>query len=126
MKFIAAIVACFATSSCVWNVDRPNPFEYERWSTSTSTEPVEIALLECGYPDIFGGASYGFSDSDVVYAERCMRRSGYQKKNSYAYYICTHQSNLKACHDGYAPHREMKRRLNSPYCEKYTKSKFCR
>jgi hypothetical protein len=113
-------------SGCIWNVDKPNPFEYERWLPPSSSSSVEITMLECGYPDIFGGAKYKFSDENVVYAERCMRRSGYKQKRSYGDYICENKSYVSACKDNYVPRRDIWRRLNSPYCHEFTKSAYCK
>jgi hypothetical protein len=126
MKSISMIAALCVISGCVWNVDRPNPYEYERWSVPRQSAPVEIALLECGYPDIFGSAGYNFSDNDVVHAERCMRSYGYRQNDSYGAFLCKHKKNLTACSDGYTPYRSVEKRLSSPYCSKYTKSKYCR
>lgn len=125
LAFLLSMVA-LVLSGCIWDVDKPSPFEYERWLPPSPSNSVEIAMLECGYPDIFGGTKYNFSDGNVVYAERCMRSSGYEQKRSYGDYICEKKPYVSACTDNYIPRRDIQIRLNSPYCHEFTKSLYCK
>jgi hypothetical protein len=126
MRILALTIVVLFVSGCIWNVDRPSPFEYERWSSRSAAEPVELVMLECGYPSIFGTAGYGFSDDDTVHAEKCMRHSGNQQRGSYGEYICKNKPYVSACSDGYVPRREVQKRLDSPYCHKYLNSEYCK
>lgn len=124
---LMSIILTTTISGCIWNVDRPNPPEFERWQAPKNGDDVKLVMLECGYQDLRGMHMEGFTHSDIVFPEKCMRKNGYSQKNSTGDRFCKNYPNL----DGCANSTQMKfirskaNRLNSVYCKKYNDTRLC-
>ncbi|WP_154215207.1 hypothetical protein [Xanthomonas oryzae] len=128
---LTILFSVFIFSGCADFVPfQPNPDEYEMWSAAGASQlDVMKALLECGYPTPFGIADRNLnlfpSNNDVSLMGLCMQRSGFVYKDK-SYDFCRSFRGLPACQpDAIIPHRELSRRINSPFCKKYTKADAC-
>ncbi|UXV80328.1 hypothetical protein [Xanthomonas oryzae] len=124
----------FMLSGCAGFVPlQPNPDEYERWSASGASQvDVMKAMLECGYTTPFRIADRELniypSSNEVALIVRCMEGSGFLYDGSSLNY-CKDKGfrELPACQlDAPVRRRELSRRVNSPFCKKYTKADACK
>lgn len=128
VKYISrAVIAAAMTlnAGCIFKFDTPNLYEYELWKSKTNGDLVEVVILECGYPSIFGSGKYHISEESEIYFSRCMKKSGFNSKEDYGRKICSRNNRPKACSDDYTPSRSIKKRTSSPYCHQYPRSKYC-
>ncbi|QIE21270.1 hypothetical protein [Xanthomonas oryzae] len=129
-KIFVACIAFIISGCSDLVLFQPNPNEYEMWSAAGASQiDVEKAMLECGYPTPFSIANKELnlfpSSNEVALMGRCMEKSGfvYADKNDNA---CKGFRGIPACQpDAIIPRRELSRRINSPFCKKYTKADAC-
>ena len=123
MRFVVMAVIALAASGCVWNVDRPNPYEYERWSRLGDDQiAVRKAMLECGYPSPNGVRDRMITTEttpdEIAMMGRCMTNSGYLYDGK-VFDVCrAGYSDVSACQSGASiPKRDVARRLNGKFCQ---------
>jgi hypothetical protein len=123
-------IICSATG-CFYKPFRPPPYDYEVWrKDGVTTEDVKKMILECGYPDLFASLKYAFGPDDSVAAARCMEYQGFEQIDNYYRWQsrCRFDPlrSLDVCAPNFAvPLPSRQRRVSSPYCRDWPKSKFC-
>lgn len=112
---------------------QPPPSAFERWNKLGFTEfDIKLAMLECGYPSPYGERGGNIVDAvvssnDAVLMHLCMKGDGFYYEDGRGD-ICDGWHEVpQACHVATpVPVRNVDRRLNSPFCQRFPDADLCR
>lgn len=124
-KLVILTITSVSLLGCsLYRFNAPPKDDYEMWHKPGADElEVKKALLECGKPGLM--FPFGTDEETVngaALSEFCMEKAGF-KSDSPASNYCRAYSDkkLSACRPGAViPDRSVAKRLNSPYCKKYS------
>jgi|GEM_PF-2248829 len=100
MKLKIIFLSSFLLTACLgFKPFQPAPDEYKSWIKSGVTnKQVKEALLQCGYPSIYGFNKKSYIPNEVALAEKCMFNKGFNYSSGYKG-MCSigNRKNLPAC-----------------------------